>query len=141
MTFQSISRQKFESVYYGRTPFVQLFSTELAWYCAVVGEVTLLGVLLRCEIDKDFNAVILGRDLAKKYRAIDVIVSQDSPEAVHEEMNARVAKLVDAMWTGFFPKGTSRGHSKSLAPRCLRQNGTTTCGCCWRMRYIFRPRS
>lgn len=117
MTFLSISRQKFESVYYGRTPFVQLFSTELAWYCAVVGEVTLLGVLLRCEIDKDFNAIILGRDLAKKYRAIDVIVSLESPEAVHEEMNARVAKLVNAHVEGLFPQGDEPGAFEIFGPK------------------------
>lgn len=115
--FHSISRQKFESLFYGRTPFVQLFSTELGWYCAVVGEITLLGVLLRCEIDKDFNAVILGRDLAKKYRAIDVISSLDSPEAVHEEMNARVAKLVDAHVNGLFPQGDELGAFEIFGPK------------------------
>lgn len=117
MTFQPISQQKFESVFYGRIPFVQLFSTELAWYCASVDDVTLLGVILRCEIDKDFNAIVLGRDLAKKYRAIDVIVSLDSPTAVLEELNARVDKLVDAHVNGCFPQGDEPGAFEIFGPK------------------------
>lgn len=109
MTFQEISREKSESVYYGRTPYVKLFSTEHAWFMLALGDVTLLAVMLRCEIDKDLNVVILGRDLSKRFRAIDVIVSLDSKEAIVEAMNGRIDNLVAAHVDGLFPQGDEQG--------------------------------
>jgi hypothetical protein len=109
MTFKEISREKFESVYYGRTPYVKLFSTEQAWFMIALGDVTLLAVMLKCEIDKDLNAVILGRDLSKRFRAIDVIVSLDSKEAIVEAMNGRIDNLVAAHVDGLFPQGDEQG--------------------------------
>ncbi|MCG9081146.1 hypothetical protein [Laribacter hongkongensis] len=109
MTFQEISREKFESVYYGRTPYVKLFSTEQAWFMLAIGDVTLLAVMLKCEIDKDLNVVILGRDLSKRFRAIDVISSLDSKKAVVEAMNGRIDNLIAAHVDGLFPQGDEQG--------------------------------
>jgi len=109
MTFQEISREKFESVYYGRTPYVKLFSTEQAWFMLALGDVTLLAVMLKCEIDKDLNVVILGRDLSKRFRAIDVIPSLDSKKTVVEAMNGRIDNLIAAHVDGLFPQGDEQG--------------------------------
>jgi hypothetical protein len=109
MTFQEISRERFESVYYGRTPYVKLFSTEQAWFIFASGDVTLLAVMLRCEIDKDLNVVILGRDVSKRFRAVDVIVSFDRKESIVEAMNGRIDKLVAAHVDGLFPQGDEQG--------------------------------
>ena len=54
--------------------FAKVFATELEWLFFEADQITLLAVMLRCEIDKDFNAVILGRDLDRKFRAIHIIV-------------------------------------------------------------------
>lgn len=109
MSFQEVSQEKFESVFYGRTPYLKLFSTELAWFTFAQDNVTLLAVLLRCEIDKDFNAVILGRDLAKKFRAVDVVASLESHEAVLAAINDRIPELVSAHVDGLFPQGDEVG--------------------------------
>lgn len=109
MTFQEITRERFESVYYGRTPYVKLFTTEQAWFMLTLGDVTLLAVMLWCEIDRDLNVVILGRDLSKRFRAIDVIASLDSKEAIVEAMNGRIDNLVSAHIDGLFPQGDEQG--------------------------------
>lgn len=109
MTFQEIPREKFESVFYGRTPYVKLFSTEHAWFMLTLGDVTLLAVMLMCEIDKDWNVVIFGRDLSKRFRAIDVIASLDSKKAVVEAMNERIDNLIAAHVDGLFPQGDEQG--------------------------------
>lgn len=109
MPFQEISRERFGSLCYGRTPYVKLFTTEQAWFIFTLGDVTILAVMLRCEIDEDFNVVILGRDLSKRFRAIDVIASLDSKESIVEAMNKRIDDLVSAHIDGAFPQGDEQG--------------------------------
>lgn len=103
--FQPISKEAFEARFYGRTPFVRIFSTELEWFIQERGEITLLAVMLRCEIDKDFNAIILGRDLGRKYRAIHVIVSQNTRDELVELLNGSADDLFAAHINGLFPQG------------------------------------
>lgn len=103
--FQPISKETFESRFYGRTPFVRLFSTELEWFIQERGDVTLLAVMLRCEIDNDFNAIVLGRDLGRRYRAIHIIVSESTRDELVQELNESAAGLFAAHVDGLFPQG------------------------------------
>lgn len=103
--FQSISKEAFEARFYGRTPFVRLFSSELEWFSAERGDVTLLAVMLRCEIDKDFNAVVLGRDLDQRYRAIHIIVSKSDRTELLLALNESADELFDAHVNGLFSQG------------------------------------
>lgn len=56
-----------------RSPAAAYVSEELAWYANA--EETLVGVLLRDTIDNDYAAVVLGRDEAGAFRAIDTRAS------------------------------------------------------------------
>jgi len=103
--FQSISKEAFEARFYGRTPFVRIFSKELEWFIQERSEATLLAVILRCEIDKDFNAIILGRDLDRKYRAIHIIVSKSTRDELMELLNDSADDLFAAHVDGLFPQG------------------------------------
>lgn len=115
--FQPISRESFESRFYGRTPFVRLFSKELEWFEAQRSDSVLLAVMLRCEIDKDFNAVILGRDLDRRYRAIHTIVSKSSRADLLEAMNECVEELFEAHVDGLFPQGDETAPFSIFDPR------------------------
>lgn len=105
MKFQSITQESFQSRFYGRTPFVKLFTTELEWFVYQERQVTLLAVMLRCEIDKDLNAIVLGRDRRKKYRAINVIVSKNTKEELLGALEDCVDELVQSHVDGLFPQG------------------------------------
>lgn len=105
MRFSSIAQELFNAYFYGRTPYVRLFSTELEWFIFESGNITLLATMLRCEIDKDFNAVVLGRDLNRKFRAIDIIVSKDSRDELLAELDSHIDKLISSHVDGLFPQG------------------------------------
>lgn len=105
MRFAPIAQERFNAYFYGRTPYVRLFSTELEWFEFQLGEITLLATMIRCEIDKDFNAVILGRDLRRKFRAIDIIVSKDSREELLAELDRHIDNLLASHVDGLFPQG------------------------------------
>lgn len=114
MKFQKISQERFNAYFYGRTPFVRLFSTEIEWFEIEVGDVVLLATMIRCKIDNDFNAVILGRDLRRKFRAVDIIVSVDSAVELVRQLDSRVENLVARHTNGLFPQGDDNSSSFSL---------------------------
>ena len=103
--FTSISREAFEAFFYGRAPFTKLFSEELEWFSFQDGDVTLLGVMLLCKIDNDFNAVVLGRDAARRFRAIHMIASETTPQLLRTAMDASIADLVERHSGGAFAQG------------------------------------
>lgn len=103
--FQSISKEAFEARFYGRNPVVRLISTELEWFIQERGDVTLLAVMLRCKIDKDFNAIVLGRDLGRCYRAIHIIVSESTRDELVQGLNDSADDLFAAHVDGLFPQG------------------------------------
>jgi hypothetical protein len=105
MNFTLISRDRFNSFFYGRTPFLKLFSEEIKWFEFQTAEILLLATMLYDKTDKDLNAVILGRDLRKKFRAIDIVVSKNSEEELLAELNNKIEKLVGAHVDGAFPQG------------------------------------
>lgn len=105
MPFLQIPKERFEAYFYGRSPFVKLFSSELDWFLFENESVAMLAVMLRCEIDNDFNAVVLGRDAEKKFRAIHIIVSKNSQESLLDDLNACAADLLSRHVNGIFPQG------------------------------------
>ncbi|REG50879.1 hypothetical protein B0G80_7344 [Paraburkholderia sp. BL6669N2] len=103
--FQSISKEAFEARFYGRTPFARLFSSEIEWFSDERDMTTVLAVMLRCEIDKDLNAIVLGRDMDRRFRAIHMIVSKDTREEILEALDACVDNLFESHVDGRFPQG------------------------------------
>lgn len=71
-----------------RSPRAELFTREIGWFANE--EETVLGVLLIDIVDKDFTALLLGRDTVGRYRCFDQKVSMQTPQEAH-------AWLVDAM--------------------------------------------
>ncbi|MGZ5545467.1 MAG: hypothetical protein ACXWIU_12395, partial [Limisphaerales bacterium] len=92
----------------------RVFATEIDWFEIEVENVTLLATMLRCEIDNDFNAIILGRDLRRKFRAVDIIASVDSMEELLQQMNGRIEKLVASHANGLFPQGDDSANMFAL---------------------------
>ena len=105
MRFSPITEERFNSYFYGRTPYVRLFSTEIEWFEFGCDNTILLATMIRCEIDKDFNAIILGRDLRRKFRAIDIIVSRSSREELLAELDGHIDELFASHVDGHFPQG------------------------------------
>jgi len=107
-------KRKFEAISYGRTPYVKLFTTELEWFAFEDQATTMLAVMLRCEVDKDFNAIVLGRDLNKKFRAIHVVVSKANREELLEELDASIDALLSSHVDGTFSQGDEQDKPFSI---------------------------
>jgi hypothetical protein len=105
MSFTAISKDCFNSIFYGRIPFAKLFSEEIEWLKFQSNDVILLAVVLFDKTDKDLNAVVLGRDLRRKYRAIDIVVSKNNKEELIGDLNGKIEKLVAAHADGLFVQG------------------------------------
>ena len=58
---------------YTRSPIAAYVSQELAWYSNK--EETVIGVLLLDTTDRDYAAIVMGRDEGKRFRAFDMTVS------------------------------------------------------------------
>lgn len=117
MIFYTITQERFNAFFYGRTPYVKLFATELEWFVHEREEVTLLATILRCEIDKDFNAIVLGRDLDRKFRAIHIIVSKETRDEIFNDLNQSIKSLVNAHVDGLFPQGDEKSSPFSIFSR------------------------
>lgn len=100
-----ISKEQFEIFFYGRTPFVKTFSEEVNWFKYVKDDVTILATIVLCKIDNDYNAIFLGRDLDKKFRAIKVIVSRESKDTLICDMEESIAELLSQHKNGCFMQG------------------------------------
>nr|WP_315446894.1 hypothetical protein [uncultured Pseudomonas sp.] len=92
--FSPISKRRFEAYFYGRSPHVKSFTTEVNWYIYEAEEITLLAVILLCHIDKDYNAIILARDLTKRFRAVETMVSFPTVDAAIQEAIKAIPKVV-----------------------------------------------
>ena len=122
MSFTPISKDRFNSFFYGRTPFVKIFSKEIEWFEFRSNDVTLLSVVLFDKTDKDLNAVILGRDLRRKFRAIDIVVSKNTMEELNDDLNSRIEKLVAAHSDGLFFQGDEATSAFALFTHRLHPN-------------------
>lgn len=64
-----------------RSPMTEFFAREIGWFANQ--DETVLGVLLIDIHDKDFTAILLGRDAIGRYRCIDQKVSMETPQTAH----------------------------------------------------------
>ena len=109
-----ITKEQFEVYFYGRTPYVKTFSEEICWFKYVQGDVTLLATIVFCKIDNDYNAIFLGRDLDKKYRAIKVIVSYEAKETLIADMEKSIPELLSKHHNGCFMQGDESEEAFSI---------------------------
>lgn len=103
--FKPISKSKFDAYFYGRSPFVKQFTEESHWYIYESPEITLLAVVLHCKIDNDYNAIVLARDLNKRFRAVDTRCSLPTPEDAMKEALEGVPKLAASAVDGLISQG------------------------------------
>ena len=100
-----ISKEQFDVFFYGRTPYVKTFSEEICWFKFIKDDVTILATIVFCKIDNDYNAIFLGRDLDKKFRAIKVIVSRESKDDLITDMEKAIPELLSLHKNGCFIQG------------------------------------
>lgn len=103
--FSEISKEQFDIYFYGRSPYLKTFSEEIRWFKHENDGITLLSTIILCNIDKDFNAIVLGRDLDKKFRAINVLASFDSMDALLNDLNDCIPKMLAQHQNGTFMQG------------------------------------
>lgn len=64
-----------------RSPMTEFFTREIGWFANK--DETVLGVVLIDICDKDFSAILLGRDAVGRYRCFDQKVSMKTPQEAH----------------------------------------------------------
>ena len=94
LKFSEISKEQFDIYFYGRSPYLKTFSQEIRWFKYEENDITLLCTIIVCNIDNDYNAIVLGRDLDKKFRAINVLASYDSMDTLLENLNDSIPKML-----------------------------------------------
>ncbi|GAB3265957.1 hypothetical protein [Chitinimonas naiadis] len=104
-SFTAISKERFNAICYCRAPTLKLFTEEIEWFELEQEGIRLVAAVALCKIDKDYNAIILGRDARRLYRAIHVIVSKASVAEVLAAMTEQVAALIASHVDGVFPQG------------------------------------
>lgn len=114
LSFIEISKEQFDMFFYGRTPYLKTFSTEISWFKFEKDGVTLLATILLCNIDNDFNAIILGRDLNKKFRAINVLASFTSQDNLIIKLNSCISQMLSQHHDGLFMQGDESPETFSL---------------------------
>ncbi|CAI1551494.1 hypothetical protein RGP44_001940 [Serratia marcescens] len=117
LSFIEINKEQFDMFFYGRSPYMKTFSNEISWFKFEKDGITLLATIVLCNIDKDFNAIILGRDLNKKFRAINVIASFTSKEDLIVEVNSCIPKMLSQHHNGLFMQGDESPETFSLFMR------------------------
>ena len=87
-----ITKEKFKA-YVGLTklPYAELFCQEIAWFSNE--QESILGVILFDYTDFDFNAVLLGRDEIKRFRAFDLQCDFKTPNAAILWLCTRIEDL------------------------------------------------
>lgn len=93
--FVPISKRRFDAYFYGRSPHVKDFTTEVNWYICEAEGVTLLAVVLRCHIDEDYNAIVLARDMAKRFRAVETVVSLPTADSAIQEAAKVIPRVIE----------------------------------------------
>jgi len=108
VTFTSISKSKFEAHFYGRSPYIKQFTTETVWFSYHSGDITLLAVVLFDKTDKDYNVIVLGRDLNRKFRPVHTLVSFPTIEAAINIVNEDIPVILELIVDGAFPQGDEK---------------------------------
>ena len=91
---QRISRTRFDALAgYIRKLSSYMISEELQWY--EDRKTRVLGVLLLDLIDGDFGGIVLGRDLDRKFRCVDVSLFSNDPQIAEAKLLATLEE-----WSG-----------------------------------------
>lgn len=114
MQFKEINKEQFDMYFYGRSPYLKTFSQEIRWFKYEENDITILSTIVLCNIDKDFNAIVLGRDLNKKFRAINVLASFDSVDTLLNDLNSCIPKMLAQHHNGAFMQGDESAEPFSL---------------------------
>ncbi|MGM8430421.1 hypothetical protein [Enterobacter cloacae] len=114
LKFSEISKEQFDIYFYGRSPYLKTFSQEIRWFKYEENDITLLCTIIVCNIDNDYNAIVLGRDLDKKFRAINVLASYDSMDTLLENLNDSIPKMLSQHHNGTFMQGDESAKPFSL---------------------------
>ncbi len=83
-----ISRARFDALTYAKHPYAELTGQEVEWYKD--SRENVLGALVLDLVDHDWSWVVLGRDEAGLFRAIDFNVSVPRRNAAREILKARM---------------------------------------------------
>ena len=82
-----IPRLRFDALAgYSRQPTAEVFAGELAWYECTSAPI--LGVLIIDTTDEDFGGIVVGRDEGRRFRCVEVVGFDDSPEAAEVRLIA-----------------------------------------------------
>lgn len=94
-----------------RSPMTAFFTREIRWFANEAE--TVLGVVLIDIHDKDFTAILLGRDAVGRYRCIDQEVSMPTPEAAHAWLVEKIT-VVTLSGRTVFEQGDEEGESMDI---------------------------
>src|SRR5260370_42398633 len=98
-----ISRLRYDALAgYSRQPTAELYAAELDWYEHKTSP--LLGVVIMDRTDEDFGAVILAKDEGQRFRCVDVVGFDDTPDAA-------VTRLISSLktWATRSPEDFEQG--------------------------------
>ena len=92
VTIQKMDLKRFSALIgQSRSPMTELFTREIGWFSNE--EETVLGILLIDIFDKDFTAILLGRDAIGRYRCFDQKVSMETPQEAHTWLVDRITAV------------------------------------------------
>jgi hypothetical protein len=101
MTLRQIRKARFDALCYSKNRLFDIAGKETDWWAD--DQERVLGVTILDLNDQDWSIVILGRDEAGMFRAIDVAVSFASQDEARAEMHRRISEFVGA-GAAEFPK-------------------------------------
>jgi len=106
VTVKGMDRKRFDALAgYSRDPLLAVIGIELAWFSNI--DETILGVLVQDRFDRDFNAVLLCRDEARRFRAFDTAVSLKDKESAMVWLCDSIQKHTSGGLTTY-PQGDDR---------------------------------
>jgi hypothetical protein len=104
--------QRYEAlVGYSRLPHAKLYTREVAWFSSKDEE--LIATVLLDFTDRDYNIIILGRDLDQRYRCIKVIPSVTFKRCAIRRLKSECKDIL-ASGEIVFPQGDEKGKKIDL---------------------------
>ncbi|MGB8352316.1 MAG: hypothetical protein WCD79_00355 [Chthoniobacteraceae bacterium] len=101
IVLQKLGKPRFEALTYAKHPYAELTGREVEWYSDSCENI--LGAVVLDLVDNDWSWVVLGRDEAGMYRAIDLNVSCPSSAKARIELRGSMRKHA-ATGASMFPQ-------------------------------------
>ncbi|URC11546.1 restriction endonuclease [Flavobacterium sp. B183] len=92
MAIQKISEEEFYKYNVYKHPSGNLLGEEVAWFSET--DASLIALLLKDKIDKDYAYVILSNEEGDEYRAMEVEASLDTKQAAENKLRKKIGELV-----------------------------------------------